>query len=100
MQLTLPIMAPVIYLIVINAIIGSLQAFTHVFVISAAAGGEAAAGSPARSTLFYTVYLFSTAFYDLKMGYASAMAYVLFVIIAALTWLATRFARERLDAVQ
>jgi multiple sugar transport system permease protein len=46
------------------------------------------------------MHLFATAFYDLRMGYASAMAYVLFVIIAVLTWIATRVSRERLSHVQ
>jgi multiple sugar transport system permease protein len=55
--------------------------------------GNASDGNPARSTLFYTIYLFSTAFQDLRMGYASAMAYILFVITAALTWIGTRLSR-------
>jgi multiple sugar transport system permease protein len=43
----------------------------------------------------YTIYLFSTAFYDLRMGYASALAWALFLLIAVLTWLATRAANRR-----
>ena len=46
------------------------------------------------------MHLFATAFYDLRMGYASAMAYVLFIIIATLTWLATRLSRDRINDVQ
>ena len=45
----------------------------------------------------YTMHLFATAFYDLRMGYASAMAYVLFLIIAGLTWVATRISRDRMN---
>jgi multiple sugar transport system permease protein len=59
--------------------------------------GTVSDGNPARSTLFYSIYLFTVAFYDLRMGYASAMAYVLFLITVALTWLATRAARSRLQ---
>ena len=80
------------------ALIGALQAFAQAWVMSAATGAEGADGSPARSTLFYTVYLFSTAFYNLRMGYASAMAYVLFLIIALLTWAGTRVSRDRIEA--
>jgi multiple sugar transport system permease protein len=102
-HVTLPTLAPVVYFNVIMALIGSLQVFAQAFIMSAAAGGGTGTGTdgfPARSTLFYTMHLFATAFYDLRMGYASAMAYVLFVIIAALTWFATRVSRERMSHVQ
>jgi multiple sugar transport system permease protein len=95
--ITLPMISPVVYFNVIIGIIGSLQVFTQPFVLAGGAGGNAnpLEGSPGRSTLFYTIYLFSTAFYDLRMGYASALAWVLFVVVAALTALATRLARGR-----
>lgn len=99
-HVTLPMIAPVVYFNVIMSLIGALQVFTQAFIMSVAAGGGTGTGTdgfPARSTLFYTMHLFATAFYDLRMGYASAMAYVLFVIIATLTWLATRLSRERMS---
>ena len=101
-HVTLPLLAPVIYFNVIISLIGALQVFTQAFIMSEAANGNGngSDGNPARSTLFYTIYLFSTAFYDLRMGYASAMAYVLFVVIAALTWMATRLARERIGQLE
>jgi multiple sugar transport system permease protein len=101
-HVTLPLIAPVVYFNVIVSLIGALQVFTQAFIMSEAANGNGngSDGNPARSTLFYTIYLFSTAFYDLRMGYASAMAYVLFVVIAALTWMATRLARERLGQLE
>ncbi|MCX7914818.1 MAG: sugar ABC transporter permease [Verrucomicrobiae bacterium] len=89
-HVTLPMISPVIYFNLIMGIIGTLQVFTQVFVMT---GG--ADGAPARSTLFYALYLFSVAFYDLRMGYASAMAWVLFLIIVALTWAATRLTEKR-----
>lgn len=91
-HVTLPMISPVVYFNVVMGLIGSLQVFTQAFIM-----GGGTDGSPARSTLFYTLHLFATAFYDLRMGYASAMAYVLFVIIAALTWLATRLSRDRVN---
>ena len=96
-HITLPMISPVVYFNLIMGIIGSLQVFTQVFVIAGGIGGNANPldGSPARSLLFYTIYLFATAFWDLRMGYASALAWVLFLVIAGLTWLATRTAGRR-----
>ncbi len=97
-NITLPSISPVLYFNLLMGIIGALQVFTQVFVIAGGVGGNAnpLEGSPSRSTLFYSIYLFSTAFYDLRMGYASALAWALFVIVAALTWLATKLAASRI----
>jgi multiple sugar transport system permease protein len=89
-HVTLPLISPVIYFNLIMGIIGSLQVFTTVFVMT---GG--ADGAPARSTLFYALYLFSTAFYDLRMGYASAMAWVMFILIVLLTVIATKLSEKK-----
>lgn len=89
-HVTLPMISPVIYFNLVMGIIGTLQMFTTVFAMT---GG--ADGNPARSTLFYALYLFSTAFYDLRMGYASAMAWVLFILIVLLTMAATKFSEKR-----
>jgi multiple sugar transport system permease protein len=98
-HVTLPCIAPVVYFNVVMGLIGSLQIFAQAFIISDAANGGMGThdGSPARSLLFYTIYLFTTAFHDLRMGYASAMAYVLFVVIATLTWMATRLSRDHVE---
>ena len=90
-HVTLPMISPVIYFSLIMGIIGTLQMFTTVFVMTGNADGN-----PARSTLLYALYLFSTAFYDLRMGYASAMAWMLFVLIVALTLLATKLIEKRI----
>jgi multiple sugar transport system permease protein len=96
-HITLPTISPVLYFNVIMGIIGALQVFTQVFVVASAnsVGSDPFEGSPARSTLFYSIYLFSTAFYDLRMGYASALAWVLFALVAALTLLARKLAGGR-----
>jgi multiple sugar transport system permease protein len=93
-HITLPTISPVVYFNVIMSLIASLQVFTQVFVIAGGLAGQPnpLEGQPARSLLFYTLYLFSTAFYDLRMGYASAMAWILFVLIAVLTVTANRLA--------
>lgn len=90
-HITLPQLSPVIYFNTIMGLIGALQVFTQAFVIS----GGTTDGNPDRSTLFYAVYLFDNAFYKLRMGYASAMAWILFVLIVLLTWLASRVAAKR-----
>jgi len=89
-HITLPLISPVIYFNLIMGIIGTLQCFTQVFVMT---GG--ADGAPARSTLLYALYLFSVAFYDLRMGYASALAWVLFLVIVTLTIIATKLMEKR-----
>jgi multiple sugar transport system permease protein len=97
LHITLPSISPVIYFNVVMGLIGALQVFTQAFVIAGGIGGNSnpLEGSPARSTLFYSIYLFSTAFNDLRMGYASALAWVLFVIVAFLTWLGSKLTAGR-----
>ena len=89
-HITLPLISPVLYFNLIMGIIGALQTFTQVFVMT---GG--ADGNPARSTLFYALYLFATAFYDLRMGYACALAWVLFLIIVTCTIVASKSLERR-----
>jgi multiple sugar transport system permease protein len=94
-NVTLPMLMPVIYFNLVMGIIGALQVFTQVFIMT-----DGTNGSPAQSTLMYAPYLFATAFFDLRMGYASALAWVLFCIIALLTLLATRAMREKINQVR
>jgi multiple sugar transport system permease protein len=78
-HITLPSISPVILFNGILAVIGGFQAFTQVYVVSGGTGG------PAGSTLFYTLLLYQRAFGELRFGYASAMAWVLLLIIGAAT---------------
>lgn len=96
-HITLPMISPVIYFNLIMGIIGALQVFTQVWVIGSAIGPnlDPLEGFPSRSTLMYTVYLYTKAFFDYEMGYACAMAWVLFLLIALLSWLATQAANRR-----
>jgi multiple sugar transport system permease protein len=84
-RITLPLMSPVIFYNLVIGIIGTFQYFTEVYVLTATADGGL--GAPAGSTLFYNVYLYSNAFRYLNMGYASAMAWVLFLVVLLLTLL-------------
>ncbi len=86
-HITIPLISPVIYFNLIMGIIGSLQVFVQPYIMMPG-------GGPDQAALFYAVYLFENAFTYLNMGYASAMAWVLFAIILALTLFATRLSRR------
>jgi multiple sugar transport system permease protein len=90
-NVTIPMISPVLFFNLVMGIIGALQVFTLAFVLSERAGG--AVGGPANATMFYALYLYLNAFQYLKMGYASALAFVLFVIILLLTLLVFKFSR-------
>lgn len=85
--ITVPIITPYIFFSVVMGIISTMQIFTQAFVMTPG-------GKPADSTYFYVYYLFDNAFRYFKMGYASAMAWVLFVIILALTLVQLRLSRK------
>ncbi len=78
-SVTFPMLTPVIFFNLVLEIIRSFQAFTPAYIISNGTGG------PADSTLFYTLYLYQEGFANFRMGYAAALAWVLLLIIAALT---------------
>ncbi|MBL8599073.1 MULTISPECIES: sugar ABC transporter permease [unclassified Devosia] len=80
--ITVPLLAPVIFFNLVLQMIEAFKSFSGAFIIS---GGS---GAPLDSLLFYTVYLFNEAFSFLRMGYASALAWVLLAIIAAFTAIA------------
>ena len=79
-HVTLPLMTPVIFFTLILGIIGTFQIFSQIFVLTDGMGG------PQNSTLVYVMYLYRNAFNFFRMGYASAMAWILFVLIVVLTW--------------
>jgi multiple sugar transport system permease protein len=78
-NITLPMLSPVIFFNLLLETIHAFQIFASAFIISNGTGG------PARSTLFYTLYLYQRGFQDFRMGYAAAMAWVLVVVIGLIT---------------
>jgi len=84
LSITLPMMSPVIFFNLIMGIIGSFQVFTQGYVMTK--------GGPHNATLFYVLYLYRYAFQYLQMGYASALAWILFLILLVLTMLVFRSA--------
>jgi ABC-type sugar transport systems, permease components len=94
-KITLPCIAPVLVYQGILNIINAFQYFTQVnVIISASSGGAIASGGPANSILMYPLYLFYNAFAYMKMGRASAMAWLLFLIVSILTFIMTRITKR------
>jgi len=81
-HVTLPMITPVIFFNLIMGVIGSFQYFTQAFIMTQ--------GGPEDSTNFYALYLFNRAWRYLDMGYASAMAWILFVVVMVFTVLIFR----------
>lgn len=77
LHVTLPMLSPYIFFNLIMGLIGTFQIFTQAFIMTQ--------GGPVNSTMFYAYHLFNNAFRFLHMGYAAAMAWVLFIIILGLT---------------
>jgi multiple sugar transport system permease protein len=84
-RITLPLLTPTIFFNLLLSLISTFQTFTSAFV--------ATDGGPLDSTLFYVLYIYRQAFQFFKMGYASALAWVLFVIVLMLTALVFRSQR-------
>jgi multiple sugar transport system permease protein len=78
-SITLPLLAPTFYLVLMLKLIASFKIFGQVFLISG--------GGPGRTTLPLIQYIYETAFSMNDMGYASAMSYALFIILVSLTFL-------------
>lgn len=81
-NITLPLISPAVLFVAITGIIYTFQTFTQAFILTQ--------GGPANATLFYLFYLYKNAFTWFEMGYASALAWVLFLIIIACTLLLLR----------
>ena len=84
-SITIPLITPVIFFNLVMSIIASFQTFTNAFIITQ--------GGPNYASYFYIYYLFQNAFVYFRMGYASAQAWVLFVIVVTLTIIAFRSQR-------
>lgn len=87
-SVTWPLLSPVLFFNLVLEMIGAFQSFTSAYVVSGGRGG------PIDSTLFFTLYLYDRAFTAFDMGYASAMAWFLLVVIAIVTALIFRSSRS------
>jgi multiple sugar transport system permease protein len=85
-HITIPMTSSIIFYQLIVSIIGSFQVFGVAYVLFVSNPSASSAG-PDNAALFYVLYMFRNAFGYFRNGYASAMAWVLFVVIMVLTWL-------------
>ncbi len=94
--ITLPLLSPTIFFQIVTGIIAAFQIFTTALILS---GPNAALGGPKQSMLFYVLYLYNRAFGKvgiggLQMGYASAMAWILFLIILLVTLIQLKLSKK------
>jgi multiple sugar transport system permease protein len=82
-HVTIPMMSPVLFFNLLMGLIGALQTFTQGYIITN--------GGPQNATLFYALYLYRRAFTDFRMGYAAALAWVLFLIVLVLSVFVFRY---------
>jgi multiple sugar transport system permease protein len=85
-SITLPMLSPTIFFTLILGVIGSFQVFTQAYVMTR--------GGPANATLFYVLNLYFDAFEYFRMGYACALAWILFVIVLVLTLVQFKLAKR------
>jgi multiple sugar transport system permease protein len=92
-RITLPLLSPSIFFLVVVNIIGGFQVFNQAYVVSTTTSANP--GDPAKSLLFYEILIYLHAFKNLEMGYATALSWILFVIVMAITvfnlWLSRRW---------
>lgn len=85
-HITIPMLSPIIFFNVVMGLISGFQYFTQAYIMTG--------GGPMNKTLFYSLYLYRNAFSNLKMGYASAQAYILFIIILFFTAIVFKFSNR------
>ncbi len=93
-HVTIPMVSPITLFNLVLGVIAMFQYFTQAYIFSQGRGIDQNLGTPLDSTLFYSVYLYDKAFNRLNFGYASAMAWVLFIIILVCTLLLMRISER------
>jgi len=89
-HVTLPLLSPTLFFVVVNLVIDGLLVFGPIFVIS----GGAHSGGPADSLLFYMLYLYRKGFLEGQLGYAAALSWILTVIGVGMVWLTLKLERR------
>lgn len=80
LNITLPMITPIIFFDLVTSIIGSFQVFQEAYVMS-----QNGSGGPANSMLFFNLHMWNKAFVNFEMGYAMAMSWILFLIVFVIT---------------
>ncbi len=88
-HVTLPLLKPTTFFVLVTSLIASFQVFTTVYVMTA--------GGPVRSTDVFVYHIYQAAWEQLRMGYAAAMSWVLFVIIMIATWIQFRLIGKQVE---
>ena len=88
-HITLPLLKPTTFFIFVTSLITSFQVFTSIYVMTA--------GGPVHSTDVIVYHIYQSAWEQLRMGYASAMSWVLFVIIVTATWIQFRLMGKQIE---
>jgi len=88
-RITVPMLKPTTFFILITSLIGSFQTFTSIYVMTA--------GGPVGSTDVIVYHIYKAAWEQLRMGYASAMAWVLFILIMIASWIQFRVVGRNID---
>ncbi len=91
LNITIPMTAPALLFVTVISVIGSFQVFDQVFLVTNN-------GGPGTATSVYNLHLFNEGFTFFRMGYAAALAYVLFAILFVITYIQLRVGRERASA--
>ena len=98
-KITLPYISPTIQFLVVMGLISSFQYFTQAYVFASVSQvGQSITGGPQNSLLFYSMYLYMNGFSYMKMGYASAMAIVLFLIVLVVSFVAMYLMDKRVTS--
>lgn len=84
-HITIPMMTPILFLNLITGLISAFRTFTNAYVMTG--------GGPNKASLFYMLYLYQNAFQNYRMGYASALSWILFIILLAFTYVLFRTSR-------
>jgi multiple sugar transport system permease protein len=92
-HITIPMLSPVLFYVAVISMIASFQIFDNVYVLTGTNPGNA--GGPGTATRVIVLDLFQNAFVNSRMGYASAQAWILCIIIMLLTWVMFRFSKSR-----
>ncbi len=91
LNITIPMIAPALLFVTVISVIGSFQVFDQVYLVT----GN---GGPGTATYVYNLHLFNEGFTFFRMGYAAALAYVLFAILFVITFIQLRVGRQRASA--
>ena len=94
-NVTLPLISPTLFFVLVMGVIGSFQVFTPVILLAQSTyGGAGTRAGPMDSLLMWVVYIYNSGFTYYKFGYASAMAWILFLVLIVLTILQFRLSRR------